>query len=179
MGLKWATAICLAVALGPLSGACQEQPRSKIIGWPPADPLAGPQAPEVVAASSAPAPTAPAPVAVGPCQEVLIRACELLGRHSEECAAARGRLPLDLAPAEEAVCTRALERAAEQERPVLNPCWELAKRQCADLGKATQLCQEARAWASRFRKPAERLPCAGDIWLWEIREVLTARAGGA
>ena len=176
----------LLVAVASCSEPTQERPR--VVGWPraevPVAPAAGgaaePDAGLGQRAASEPG-GLPLPDA---CQVLVVRACGLLGEHTEECQVARGQLavrrPEDGRPEAALACLEIVARLdAQSEVSGVHPCRRLARRRCRALGKETWACREAQRELTRPRPARTREGCLGDLLLWEAREVLSGLAPGS
>ena len=122
-------------------------------------------------------PTPKARSTKNPCRELVDRACDFLGRHSQECVESLARVPPAPRRDVRRECREIIEFfeltfANDQDR---NPCLILARRKCNDVGRRTQICADVRANVKRYNKRHHRRACKGDLLLWEARGLLTPR----
>jgi len=188
-------ALLACLALG-----CRDAPEDKIVGWPPppgslrgpapADdpPSAGELAPmtedgaspDAEGGGDEPATGGPPPGVGGgdaegggadPCAALVDRACELYGAWSDDCGEARARAPDGGHPLTRVACAEILERHATDEVLRGSPCRRYARAVCATLGQQTRSCERAQANVRRLVQPAQRRACAGDLVMWEARNL--------
>ena len=185
MRVPW-TAACLVCGVAIMSPApgCEDAPRNKVTRRATPEEMPGSAASRPVEsaptiASSVVTPTVgPAPVESAACHELVERACQALGPHSDECQEAKALLPLIITPEHHAGCSAILDahvrpsRQAKRRRR-LNSCRRLMRAVCGAAGGSTWVCRQTRADASRLWRTGQREACLGDLLLFEARRLLS------
>ncbi len=177
-----------APAVGVLGGvgACRADPADKVVKWPRRWPAAAsaldPDAADDLSPDAFVGPPLPeVPPRKPPCVEVVERACEALGRYSEECLEGRSALPAARHAELRIACAALLERhfGDGPKRSRVHPCRLLERAKCATLGRHTQECKLIREDASRLRRKRLGEVCRGDLLMWEARRLFSDRVSGS
>ena len=112
------------------------------------------------------------------CGDLVDRACEFLGLHSEECMEVRTQLSERASLASQPVirqrCSDLLDAfdVNQTRRRRASPCGRLSRMVCREMGHQTRACSDALDRITRFRKEEQRRACEGDLLLWEFRSIL-------
>ena len=183
----------LGLSLVTVFLGCTREPEDKITRWasevsphhtrhaPVPDPLAVPvpervQVDPAAQGESLTQDTEPTPLRA--CHQVVARACETLGLHSDECHEARELIPEPQPPATRAACAEVLETERDLMKrgaldPSENPCHLMVRRTCKRSGYGSEACVDAKT-ASKFLTNAHRLEvCIGQLLLESLREALS------
>jgi hypothetical protein len=183
-----ARSVVVAGLVALLAAGCARDPAEKVVSWPrrwpraalPADASASPLAADARSATAAAGGPADGGESPAPCEELIQRACEALGRHSEECLEGRSLLPRSRPPEWRAACAAVLAaEVGETDERRLHPCRRLERTQCADLGHRAFACRQAREDASRLRRKRRPDACLGDLLLWRARKIFSGPVGGS
>jgi hypothetical protein len=164
------------------ASACgRSSPESRIIGWPPDEPVVA-----LRDAVEAPAPdVSPAEVSdpdgtaevdarspLGPCEELVELGCELWTPFADACREARKSVPDDTHPATREVCAELVARYRKDELPRLkNPCGRLARAICKEAGAASERCKAANARIPLLTDKREWRHCLGELLWFEAKSL--------
>ncbi|MCC6624474.1 MAG: hypothetical protein IT385_24715 [Deltaproteobacteria bacterium] len=166
--------LALALALAVALTACRDEPRDKIVGWPPREPIVprrdveedtSPPVEDVVATEVL-APVEDVAPEVPPCRRIVDLVCELQGRFSDACREAQSRVPDDGHPETRDACTALHASFVADELPrVGSACHRYARELCKTLGEGSEPCRTAKGQVTVLKTRRELRACLGDL-LW-------------
>jgi len=155
--------------------ACRDEPRDKLRGWPPNEPIvprrdveedASPEPlADVVVAEVVTSVADVAPV-VPPCRRIVDLVCELQGRFTDACREAQSRVPDDAHPETRDACQALHDTFVADELPrVGSACHRYARDVCKTLGEGSEPCRTAKGQVTVLKSRRELRACLGDL-LW-------------